>query len=124
MSNMILGGYTFAQNPSDIGDILIPRRHCASVETYSSVAFFSWGASVIGKTVSLAWDYLSCDMFDALNALYQADAALVFDPQDGNGDTYNVEILSLTGKYHLGLAHDDSDWRTAVKLELLILSEV
>ena len=124
MSNMSLGGYTFDSNPSDINEIMIPIKRCASIETYTSAAFFSWGASLVGKKITFSWNYMTCDMFDSLNTLYQADASVVFNPQDGSSKTWNVEIISLTGKYHLGLTHDDNDWRSSVKMELLILSEV
>lgn len=124
MSNMALGGYTFASNPAEIDDIMMPLKRSASQETYTSVAFFSWGTSIVGKTIVLSWDYITCSMFDSLNTLYQADLPVVFDPQDGSSKTYNVEIVDLNGKYHLGLA-SSADWeRKDVKLQLLIMSEV
>jgi hypothetical protein len=121
---MTLGAYTFASNPSDVGNIIGKKRSCATQPTYSSVAFFSWGLFAAGVEVELSWDYMSCDQFDALDALYQADAAIVWDPQNGSSKTYNVEITDLTGRYFIGIPHSDNYERREVKLRILILSEV
>ncbi len=124
MSNMILGAYTFATNPSDATPIEA-NRSVASVITYASVGFFSWGASIVGKIIELAWTYMPADMYDSLKDLEIADATIVFDPQDGTGKTYNVEILSIYGKYCLGkLGYAADTLRKDVKVALLILSEV
>ena len=124
MSNMVLGGYTFADHPSDIDGMMVKQKSCAEVQTYSSVAFFSWGVSLVGKIIEMSWDYMTCDQYDSLKTLFEADAAVVFDPQDGSTKTYNVQIKDLTGKYNLMLTHDDSDYRKNVKLQILIMSEV
>jgi hypothetical protein len=124
MANMILGAYTFASNPSDLGDVIGKKKSCATQQTYSSVAFFSWGLFVSGVEVELSWDYMSCDQFDALDNLYQADAAVVWDPQDGSSKTYNVEVTDLVGRYHIGIPHSDDYERRDVRMRLLILSEV
>jgi hypothetical protein len=121
---MTLGAYTFSSNPSDVGDIIGKKKSCATQQTYSSVAFFSWGMFIAGVEVELSWDYMSCDQFDALYTLYQADAAIVWDPQDGSSKTYNVEITYLTGGYFIGIPHSDDYERREVKLRILILSEV
>jgi hypothetical protein len=124
MSNMVLGAYTFAQHPSDIDGIMVAEKSNAWKQTYTSVAYFSWGTSIVGKSIEMSWDYMSCDQYDAIDTLFQADASVVFDPQDGSSKTYNVEIVDLTGKYHIGLTHSE-DWeRMDVKMTLLILSEV
>jgi hypothetical protein len=126
MGNMILGTYTFESNPADLDEIVGPKKSCASVPTYSGVAFFSWGSLVAGVEVELTWDYMSCEQYDDLDALYQADAAVVWDPQDGQSPavTYNVEITDLTGRYFIGLDPNE-DWpRRDVRMKLLILSEV
>jgi len=125
MANMSLGTYTFENNPSDLNAILNPKKSCASVSTYSGVAYFSWGTLIAGVEVELTWDYMSCDQYDSLDAIYQADAPVVWDPQDGYSPaiTYNVEIVDLTGRYFIGLS-SSAEWvRRDVRLRLLILSE-
>lgn len=122
MANMALGAYTFAQNPTTL-PMIKADRVTANVITYDSVAFFSWGASIVGNKILLEWDYMPTAQFTQLDTFYQADAALVWNPQDGSSKTYNVEITGLDGKYHLAMETSD-EWRKDVKLELLILSEV
>lgn len=126
MGNMTLGGYTFDSNPADLDSIVGPRKSCAAVPTYSGVAYFSWGTLIAGVEVELTWDYMGCDQYDSLDALYQADAQVVWDPQDGQSPavTYNVEITDLTGRYFIGLAPDAEWLRRDVRMRLLILSEV
>jgi len=126
MANMTLGTYTFDSNPSDLDAILGPKKSSAAVQTYEGVAYFSWGTLIAGAEVELTWDYMSCDQFDSLVALYQADAQVVWDPQDGQSPTvtYNVEITDLTGRYFIGLS-PSAEWvRRDVRMRLLILSEV
>lgn len=125
---MSLGAYTFERNPSiySAPDLMTPIRRVASVETYESIAVFSWGVSIIGKEISLKWEYLPDSQYNAMMALYIADTAVVFDPQQGDGKTYNVELMGMSGAYHYKLnSGDDEDvWRSKISLDLLVISEV
>ena len=123
MANMTLGGYTFAVNPSDM-PVIKAKRHTGYVKTYSSVAFFSWGAILPGTEVLLEWTYMPGDMFESLDALLAADAQVVFDPQDGSGLTFNVEILNFEGKHFLKFGTDSGTLKKDVKMLLLIVSEI
>jgi hypothetical protein len=123
MSNMILGTYTFLHNPGQMSPIK-SERSTAKVDTYSSVGFFSWGVSIVGKEIMLEWNILEIEQVDSLNALYIADAPVVWDPQDGYGKTYNVEIRSLDWDYQILLGSGSGIYRKNVKMILLILSEV
>jgi len=123
MPNMILGGTTFDYNPSEM-ECLIPQRFNNHVLTYSGVEFFSWGASIVGKTIELRWNYMPSDQFADLNTLYQADTQIVWNPQLGDSKTYNVEIINLTGSYFLELENTGVIHRKNVILALLIISEV
>jgi hypothetical protein len=124
MGNMVLGDYTFDSNPSAVDGIIQEGKSIASVKTYTSVAVFSWGLMCAGSEILLAWDYMTTEMYDYLYALFAADEAIVFDPQDGSSKTFNVEITDLTGKYHLYLNGGTDRNRRDVKMTLLILSEV
>jgi hypothetical protein len=119
---MVLGTLTFEENPSEI-DLLIPDRISSEVGTLESVAFFSWGVTLIGKKISLKWSTLPSEQFDDIQALIAADAAVVFDPEDGLENTYNVEIKKCTGKYFKSLDVSATVRRKDVELVLLILSE-
>lgn len=125
---MTLGSYTFERNPSIYSQpqLVAPVRRVAAVETYDSIAVFSWGASVTGSTINLDWAYLPDSQYQSLLALLVAGTAVVFDPMDGSDKTYNVEVMKCTGKYHyrlLGTGAEDV-WRSQIKVELLILGEV
>ncbi|NPU85556.1 MAG: hypothetical protein HPY65_13850 [Syntrophaceae bacterium] len=122
MPNATLGSLTFASNP-DTMTLIKKDRDVAWVKTYSSVAIFSWGSSYAGKKLDLAWSYMDTGEFADLEDIQEADAQVVFDPQDGSGRTFNVEILALDGEYHLYLKDDTGQYRKNVKLTLLIMSE-
>lgn len=126
---MTLGGVSLDPGPSEIDGIIAKGRDCAHVTTYTSVGFYSWGASIVGKIVSLQWDYLSYVVYNQLQALLEADAQVVFDPDLGGASppTYNVEILSLTGTYWQTqgtTVESENAYRTDVHLQLLIMSTV
>lgn len=121
MGHQQLGTSTFSQNPGRM-TIIHPDRICSYVQTYSSVAFFSWGVSIIGKEIELGWNAMPSSQYEEIQDLWEADASIVFDPQDGYSKTYNVEILDLKGEYCVGLA--DQGIRKNVVLKLLILSQV
>jgi hypothetical protein len=122
MANMILDSYTFPKQPGEM-TMIEKEKMASSLLTYTSVAYFSWGASIIGKMIKLRWGGMTTAQFNTLQTKFEADAEVVFDPQDGGGVTYNVEIMGLTGKYHLSLL-DSAAFRTDVEMTLLIISEV
>jgi len=100
------------------------ERSTAKVDTYSSVGFFSWGTTIVGKEITLEWNILEVGQVDSLNTLYAADVPVVWDPQDGSGKTYNVEICNLDWDYHLFLGSTEGAYRKNVKMVLLIMSEI
>lgn len=120
---MTLGGYTFARNPAALDGIITPQRHIAVVDTYGGVAVFSWGLMIEGTRWKLMWQAIPAAMWDELDTLYQADASVVWNPDDGESKTYNVQIMSLIGSYFMQLA-GSSGHRQNVVMELLITSEV
>ena len=95
---MILGAYTFVYNPGQMSAIK-SEKSTAKVVTYSSIGFFTWGATIVGKEITLEWNILEVEQVDNLKTLYVADVPVVWDPQDGYGKTYNVEIYSLDWDY-------------------------
>ncbi len=121
MAKQILGTLTFAKNPSSM-TIIRPYRLCSFLLTYSSVAFFTWGVSVIGKVVELKWNAMAIADYEDIQDLWEADAEVIFNPQDGEALTYDVQILDLQGEYLRGIADGDTGIRKNVVLKLLILS--
>lgn len=120
MDKMTLGGYEFWRNPNKF---TVPKkdRYTSFVKTYGGAVFFSWGTFIEGVEITLEWEYMTETMFDQLQTLLEADAEIVWNPQ--TGDTYNVEIRSLEGKY-LTTSLLDAEWREDVRLILAITSEV
>lgn len=122
MANMSLGGQVFEINPTSLSDSVDPERYSASVQTYSSVAFFSWGLTLVGKKIDLTWEFMPNTQYEALLALYAGDTAVAFAPQDGK--VYQVEMTSLHGTFNVLLEGTGTwAWRKAVTLSLLFLDE-
>ena len=123
---MSLGSYVFAVNPADLTGMFTKERSSAHVKTYASVGFFSWGVSIVGKVITLEWEYMPRSMFDSLQTLLETDSMLILNPDLESGKTYYVEIVRLDGKYYQtqGNVIDGTDaYRKDVRLELLIMSE-
>ena len=116
---MILGSYTFSRNPNR-APLLTPVRHCAEVATHNGVAFFSWGLLTAGKKPRLEWDLCETAQYDAMEAIYLADAPVLWTPQDGNGKRYTVEIMKFDGSLFMRLG---KWWRKDVHMDLLVMDE-
>lgn len=102
-----------------------PARSGAYVETYESVAYFSWGFFTAGKIIELEWNYMPSAQFDALDVIFQNDVGVVWDPGiSGLSATYNVEIVDFVGEFHEAVGTETEIWRKNCKMTLLILSEV
>lgn len=105
-----------------------PVKSCAVKQTYSSVAYFSWSVSIIGKPIYLSWNAMPAAMWKQLDAFYAADDPLIWDPTltlVPASTLYNVEMKALDGEYLFG-GYDETlatSWRGDVIMELLILSE-
>ena len=119
---MILDSYSFPNLPGST-TLIEEDKISASVLTQSSVVYFSWGMSIKGKTLVLTWAGMTTVEFDALQTKYAADVQVVFDPEQGDAKTYNVEIVGLTGTYHMSVL-DSATYRTNIVMNLLIMSEV
>jgi len=124
-TKMSLGSYTFERNPTidQSTPLVVKKRHWAAVQTYSSVAFFSWGLDYAGSEISLPWSTCTNAQFLALNSLFEADAVVIFDPNDGRGKTFQVQITDLVGEFMLRL-NGDNPWRKNVRMDLLIIGEI
>jgi hypothetical protein len=62
--------------------------------------------------------------YTSFQAIYEADAQVVFNPKDDSSKTYNVEVLSLDAEYFINLSDTSGHLRRAVKMRLMIMSEV
>ena len=117
---MKLDTYTFTNLPDKMTAIEQDKEN-TSIKTYSSVAYFSWGISYLGKILELVWDYMDASDYSSLRSLYEADEAIVFEPEVSESETtFNVEILDCYGEYF----YDLTTVRKNVTVRLLIMSEV
>jgi hypothetical protein len=124
MANMILDSYTFAKQPSEM-TMIEKDKFASSLLTYTSVAYFSWGTTLVGKIITLRWGGMTTTQFDTLQSKYEADAEVVWEPNQGDSAdrSFNVEISRLVGGYHMSLL-DSADYRIDVEMDLVIMSEV
>lgn len=105
------------------------KKTVAVKKTYTSVAYFSWGTSIVGEIITLSWNAMPAAMWKVLDAFYAADKALIWDPTltaVPATTLYNVEMADLEGDYLLG-GYDETlatSWRGDVVMTLLILSAV
>ena len=117
---MKLGSYTFTALPDKMSAIE-QDKESANIKTYSSVAYFSWGVSYVGKVLELIWDYMEATDYSSLRTIYEADDSVVFEPEISEEETtFNVEVLDCYGQYF----YDLTTVRKQVTVRLLILSEV
>jgi hypothetical protein len=122
MANISINAYTLIDQPNEMTPVRADRSIAYEL-TLSSVAFFSWGSSIVGKEITLSWNYMTATEFASLDAIYQADTEVVFDPQAGDSKTYNVQVISLDGTLVRKISGTGA-YRTDVKMVLLIMSEV
>lgn len=120
---MAVGEYTLPYYPSAF-TTPCPDRSNAFVETLQSVAHFSWGFFIVGKSIELQWDYMPSEQFEALEAVFQEDEEQLWDPGIPGLDlTYNVQILDFAGDFHEAVGTAVEIWRKNCKMTLLIMSE-
>lgn len=123
MAKMSLGNFVFPTNPSKM-TMIDAKRFTDEVETLTGVAFYSWGTMVDGLPVKLEWKFMRSSTYATLQTLLMADTPATFNPQDGLGRIYEVEIKDLDGQYHRGLGIAANTHRTDIKLILVILGRV
>ncbi len=95
----------------------------AFVETYQSVAYLSWGSTVVGRVIDFSWNAMPGDMWYQLETFYENDTPLTWTPD--NAHTYTVEMIALNGSYYIGYVDTDSNaLRIDVTMSLLIIAQL
>jgi hypothetical protein len=117
---MVLGVLTFLWKPTTM-NVILPKRSNAVLETYTTVAFFTWGTFITGKTLQLQWDMMETGQFDDIVDLVEDDVEMEFDP--GEGVTYQVQITDFDGAYFKDLSAAGKSFRKDVRLSLVIISQ-
>lgn len=121
---MSISTTTFAVDPSDM-TIIKSDKICSYAQTYSSVAFYSWGKSIVGKEIDLKWNSMPSTQFDAIDTLIASDTTMIWTPNiTGSTVTYEVNLINLDGSYFISQESSSRFWRTNCSLKMLIMSEV
>jgi len=123
MANMSIGGYTLKHNPSEM-DPIESEKSAATIPTYGGGAYFDFGMFLIGTDKNFRWSYMEADEYATLRTKYVASLPVVFDPQDGSGKTYNVEIKQFYGSLFRKFGSAAGTFRKDVKMTLFLISEV
>ena len=120
---MILGGYTFADLPHEIPQVVQKGIDVSAAKTIDGVATFVWPATYKGEVVNLRWEYMTTAQYASILALYLAGDSLTFNPEDSTGRTFTVLISDFYGAYHMNLADAVGTYRQNVDLTLVIIAE-
>jgi len=77
---MKLGTYTFIWLPDNFTEPKSDKFY-SKVRTYSSMAYFSWGADIVGKEISLTWDLMKEKDFQNIQSLVEDDEQKIWYPE-------------------------------------------
>ena len=121
---MSISTTTFAIDPFDM-TVLKNDKVCSYIKTYSSVVYYSWGSTIVGKVIDLKWNAMPSTMFDALDTLVNTDTTMIWTPNiPGSTQTYEVNLLGLEGAYFISQESSSRYHRINCNLKILIMSEV
>ena len=118
---MIIGGILLPEAYTPL-ECTKPRamRTTAVVSTYGGVAIFDWGSILAGKEIKLAWKSMTVSLFEALDILYQAGEAIVWN-SGIDGKVYRVKITAFDGAL---LFDRKGEYMLNVAMTLILLEEV
>jgi hypothetical protein len=119
-----LGGYTFAELPDEMPEVIQEGISVATVKTMEAADAYIWPSSYAGETIPMHWDYMTTSQYASLLAIDIAGAAVTFDPEDGTGNTFTVVISRLKGAYFIKLENAAGNRRRNVTLDLFILAKL
>jgi len=118
-----LGNRTFYWDPDEM-TMPYSDKVTAEEKTFGGSQVFEWAATIVGKQVTLKWDYMPLGMYNDLRRKYlRTGQTYTWDPALANGETFSVIIKNLEGVYFKHLK-EDSTYRKDVVLTLSIRSKV
>ena len=116
-----LGNYTFGWNPDNM-TMPYKDKVTAEITTHEGSQIFEWGATIVGKEITLEWSFLELPQWNGMRSKYlETGTVYIWDPDLSGGTTYNVTIKSMIGKY-FRVVMDDRALRRDVKVVLSIRS--
>jgi hypothetical protein len=127
MGTMQFDVLTLTTDPNEVDPIVKPKRSYAIKETYTDVAFFSWGSSYVGNRHTLKWNAMSATQYDAIQALIDADVAVTWTLNSTLGESYTVQLLEIRGEYIHSFGttfFGGTAYRKNCELDLIILEEI
>ena len=118
---MIIGGILLPEAYTPL-ECTKPRatRTTAVVSTYGGVAVFDWGGIQAGTEIKLAWKSMTVSLFEALDILYQAGEAIVWN-SGIDGKVYRVKITAFDGAL---LFDRKGEYMLNVAMTLILLEEM
>lgn len=100
------------------------EKEVAEVKTFGGSQIFEWPITIVGKEVTLKWDFMKLGQYNALRRMYYNNGVeYTWDPEETGGGTYSVIIKKCTGEYFKNLLND-SIYRKDVVVVMSIRSKV
>lgn len=93
--------YTFAKAPTEM-TLIKPVKYNAAVLTYGGVGYFSWGATIIGKSIELSWPWLSSAQYEQFSTFYQSESTFRFYAGSYSPTTYYCQISNFDAAHWYG----------------------
>jgi hypothetical protein len=123
MAKQILGRYTFYWDPDEM-TMPYSEKTVSEAKTHAGTQIFEWTASIVGKEVTLKWDFMPLFMYRMLRRKYlRTGETYTWNPQLDDGQTFSVVIKYLEGTYFKVLK-EDTEYRKDVIMVLSIRSKV
>jgi len=122
MANQRLGDYVFVFNPDNMS-VVETKKLVGKVNTDQGAAIFEWPAILQGTEFVLSWNWMYETQYSILRKKYiQTGVTFEWNPQTG-GNTYEVVILDMNGKYFETLLHG-GPYRENVEMLLSVNSQM
>ena len=119
---MQLSTCLFTNDPGKM-TVIEPDLTISYVRTYTNVAIFSWGSTIVGKELELGWNAMPVVQYEVIRGYKDAATTITFYPTNtASTSNYRVRILNFTGAYiqSFGISTSTSAWRGDCSLSLLV----
>lgn len=119
---MILGTYTLPIGPLPTTNAIRQKRRVSYAVTLGGVSVVDWGVTIVGEIVSLPFNVMSKDQFDAIQEMVESCEEKTFDPEGDHGHTYTVQVIDITSEIYTG--NRDSGYFRNGTVTLLVTAQL